>query len=145
MIIPKEFGFKNMAIDITVSIASVHQMIIQYICCFFNSVAFDPKIGILSFEQLIMILKNKFINLSNEDHLLIALDNWISYNTSFLQNIMDHESQGWSKDNGVAIKQLQDLIDNVNWPIISVEALIQVLLKPNGVMKRLSTIQSKIF
>lgn len=145
IVLPKECNFRTMVIDASVSIAAIHQAILQYICCNFHSVVFDAKIGILKYDQLIMILKNKFINLINEDHLLLALDNWVSYNGAFLQQVMDYERQGFAADGDQSFKQLNELIDNVNWPIVSIEALIQLMLKPNGVLKRLQTVQSRIY
>ena len=52
-----------MTIDITINLAVIHQMIMRYICAYFNTEALDVKIGLLTYEQFILLLKNKFINL----------------------------------------------------------------------------------
>lgn len=58
---------------------------------------------------------------------------------------MEFETSEISSDNGASQKQLVDLIDTVNWPIISIEALVQLLIRKNGILKTLSTVQTKIF
>ena len=72
-----------MVVDISIAQADIHQMIMRYICAYFNQVAIDPKIGLLKYEQLILLLKNKYINVPNEDIVLNAVDNWVLMNSSF--------------------------------------------------------------
>jgi hypothetical protein len=49
----------------------------RYICAHFQFVANDPLIGLLKYEQLVLLLKNKFVNATNEDVVLFSLENWI--------------------------------------------------------------------
>jgi len=67
IVVPKKEECNQMTIDITINLAVIHQMIMRYICAYFNTEALDVKIGLLTYEQFILLLKNKFINLPNED------------------------------------------------------------------------------
>ena len=37
----------------------------------------------MKYEQFILVLKNKFVNIPNEDIVLLALELWISTNNQF--------------------------------------------------------------
>lgn len=56
-------------------------MIMQYICVYFHQLVFDKQIGLIKYEQFILILKNKYVSVRNEDLVICGLENWLAYNT----------------------------------------------------------------
>lgn len=108
-----------MTLDISVSNASVHQMILRYICAYFSVLCRDSTLGLLSFEQLKLLFKNKYLNAPNEDGVLEALENWISMNENFRSNALEYDQDMVSNDSGHAYKELVELSNNINWPTLS--------------------------
>ena len=55
----------------------------RYICTNFSNLALDAKISYLKFDQLVMILKNKFVGITSEDIVINAIENWMVGNPKF--------------------------------------------------------------
>jgi hypothetical protein len=55
----------------------------RYICANFSNLALDAKISYLKFDQLVMILKNKFVGITSEDIVINAIENWMVGNPKF--------------------------------------------------------------
>lgn len=145
MILPMNYCFDEMAIDASINMAVVHQMILRYICSYFTLFTKDPEIGILSYDQLKLLLKNKYLNAPSEDCVVDALENWISNNEVFKVNALEYDQDRKSNDNGRCYNQLVDLSKNINWPILSLEMLVKILAKPSGTLKKFKFIQNTIF
>lgn len=115
-------------------------MILRYICACFSTLYRDQNIGILSYDQLKLLFKNKYLNAPNEDMIIEALENWMTTNEIFKFNAAAFEKDKISSDGGVAFKELQELMENINWPILSLESLIRLISKPHGAMKRFNIV-----
>ena len=63
--------------------AIIHQMILRYISVYFRNFVTDPQISILKYDQLIVLLKNKFLNAPNEDEVLDVIEKWLEGRTDF--------------------------------------------------------------
>lgn len=108
-----------MTLDISISMAIVHQMILRYICAYFSILCKESLLGLLSYDQLKILYKNKYLNAPNEDGVLDSLESWISSNENFKLNAYEFDQDHLSNDNGKAYKELVDLSNNINWPILS--------------------------
>ena len=140
LVFPHNYAFDRMTLDLSINTAVIHQMILRYICAYFSTLYSDPAIGILSYDQLKLLFKNKYLNAPNEEMIIEALETWMTANEIFRFNALGYEKDKTSSDGGIAYKELQELMDNVNWPILSVESLIRLLSKPHGAMKRFDII-----
>ena len=58
-------------------------MILRYISVYFRNLTSDPKIALLQYDHLTVLLKNKFLNAPNEDFILEVLERWIEGNDGF--------------------------------------------------------------
>ena len=116
-------------------------MIMRYICKYFAVVALDEKIGLLKYDQYILLLKNKYLNAPNEDIVLESLEYWISSQKNFQMEALDFDQTNLSNDSGSSFKRLQELINNINWPILSLNIIMKILSKPNGVLKKYNIIR----
>lgn len=136
-IFPKEYTFDQITVDLCLEMADVHNMILRYISTFFALLVSDPFISHLSYEQFILLLKNKYINAPNEDIVLQGLENWITGNQHFRMQALEYEQNRTSDDNGKAYKQLQELVDNnvINWPALSIRQIVKIIVKPAGNLK----------
>lgn len=92
-----------------------------------DQVAEDLLIGVLTYDQLILILKNKNCSISNEDIALTALENWVAYNPTFYNNVCNFQLNKQSADNGVSFNQLVEIADNIIWAIVSLPRLLTLL------------------
>ena len=85
--------------------AIIHQMILRYISVFFSSLPLDNSIGLLKYDQLVVLLKNKFLNAPNEDIILEFLEYWIEGNDNFRVNALEYDQNNYcSRDNGLCYK-----------------------------------------
>jgi hypothetical protein len=71
--------------------AIIHQMILRYISVYFATLPLDMSIGLLRYDQLVVLLKNKFLNAPNEDVILEYLEYWIEGNDNFRVNALEFD------------------------------------------------------
>ena len=83
LVFPKQYCFDKIIIDTSINMAIIHQMILRYISVFFRNFVNDPKISILKYDQLIVLLKNKFLNAPNEDEILEVIEKWLEGRVEF--------------------------------------------------------------
>ena len=99
MIFPASFCFDRVILDVTVNMACVHQMILRYIAEHFDQLPLDdPRIGLIRYDQFIILLKNKYLNATNEDMIVSAVDAWVSGNPEFMENALEHDNTRVSDD-----------------------------------------------
>jgi hypothetical protein len=77
--------------DVSINMAIIHQMILRYISVYFSSVPIDQSIGLLKYDQLVVLLKNKFLNAPNEDVILESLEYWLQGNDNFRVNALEFD------------------------------------------------------
>ena len=94
-------------------------MILRYINEHFCSIPIDHRIGLLKYDQFLVILKNKYLNAPNEDIILDAIESWIEGNKLIMINTLQYDRDGVSEDNGNSLRQILELFNNVNWPLVS--------------------------
>ena len=92
-----------------------------------DKLADDPLIGVLTYDQLILILKNKNCSVANEDVALTALENWVAYNSTFFTNVCHQQQHNQSADRGASYNQLVEIADNIIWAIVSLPRLLALL------------------
>jgi hypothetical protein len=132
--------------DVSINMAIIHQMILRYISVYFSTLPIDQSVGLLKYDQLVVLLKNKFLNAPNEDILLEFLECWLEGNDNFRVYALEFDqNQFSSRDNGLCFKQLQELIENINWPILSLNVIMKIISKPGGQLKRFKLIQKTLF
>jgi hypothetical protein len=61
-------------------------MILRYINEHFSSISIDHRIGLLKYDQFLVILKNKYLNAPNEDIILDAIESWMEGNKILMIN-----------------------------------------------------------
>ena len=89
----------------------------------------------LKFESFLLLLKNKYLNLPNEDLIICALEFWISRDKNWIISALEYDSNEQSEDNGFAYNQMMELINNINWPVVSLNALLKIVTAPYGYLK----------
>ena len=66
-----------------------------------------------------MILKNKFVGINLEDSVLNAIETWLIGNPKFCQLVYEQDQYRVSTDNSATYKQFEQMLENVNWPFVS--------------------------
>ena len=72
--------------EVSVNYESVHQMILRYICTFFSTLPMDQSISLLSYDELINLMRNKYLDLPNENLILTAIEQWLRGNSLLRMN-----------------------------------------------------------
>ena len=91
IIFPKSYSFDTLVTDVSINMAIIHQMILRYISVYFATLPMDQSIGLLRYDQLVVLLKNKFLNAPNEDVILEYLEYWIEGNDNFRVNALEFD------------------------------------------------------
>lgn len=48
-------------------------------------------------------------------------------------------------DNSTSFKQLEELISNVNWPLVSLSQLMKISCRPQGCLKQFNLIRKRVY
>lgn len=74
-------------------------MILRYIAEYFDRLTLDdPRIGLIRYDQFVILLKNKYLNACNEDVIVSSVEAWISGNPEFMENALEHDNTHVSND-----------------------------------------------
>ena len=82
-----------------------------------------------------MLLKNKYFDLPNEDLIISALEFWISGDKNWIIKALDYDLNQESEDDGCAYNQMMELINNINWPAVSLQTILKIVTTPHGYLK----------
>ena len=146
LIFPATCRFDRMILDVTVNMASVHQIILRYIAEHFGSLKLDdPSLSLIRYDQFMVLLKNKYLNASNEDLIVEAVEAWISGNSKFMTNALEHDHTGVSDDQGLCFNQIEELVNNINWPMVTLSCLMKTLCRPQGALKQFTLIRKRVY
>lgn len=58
---------------------------------------------------------------------------------------MSQDQWNMSTDDGESFKQLEELINNVNWPLVTLTQIVKVVTSKNGILKSINTVRKKLF
>lgn len=78
----------NLVLSVAIKPAYVHQMILRYITQHFASLDLDERVGLIPYDQFVMLFKNKFLHAPNEDTITEALEMWLQGNTEFTRHAL---------------------------------------------------------
>lgn len=71
--------------DIYVKVQHIHSGILQYISKHFDVLYNDPHIGLLSKDELRLLLKHKELSVSTEGQVVESLGQWCRYQNDEIQ------------------------------------------------------------
>jgi hypothetical protein len=145
MVFPKDCSWENIRLEVTINMAVVHQMILRYITYYFAALPLDSGSQQIPLELVLIILKNKYLNAPNEDLIVKFVDHWVGGHSQMLSQAIEHEQSNLSPDGGYSFRQLEELIDNINWPLVSLETIMEMLISPMGSVKQLNFVREKMF
>lgn len=77
------FEDDSMTLDTMIEPLHCHTMVLRYICTHFSSLKMDERIGLVPYEQLILLFKNKYLHAPSEDVVVEAIEYWLRGNPEF--------------------------------------------------------------
>jgi hypothetical protein len=118
-----------MTVDIALQIQPLHSAILGFIATHFAEVAKCSKISLLKHDQLLLILRNKYVHLPKEDIAVTALDTWLASN----QILLAQQPEVVNK-----------LVECINWPAVELGGMVEMLKRQGGCLKKMPSVVQRV-